>query len=81
MLWQAQRLVSGRACRCSLHLSDVRTQLLTLQEVARKIFEKGLEVPEFATTPEFVVAYATFLCGEFTPREGPGRKVAGSTIL
>lgn len=34
------------------------------QEVARKIFEKGLEVAEFATTPEFILAYAEFLCGE-----------------
>lgn len=33
-------------------------------EVARKIFEKGLEVAEFATVPEYVLAYAAFLCGE-----------------
>jgi len=30
----------------------------------RKIFEKGLEVAEFATTPEYILAYANFLCGE-----------------
>lgn len=34
------------------------------QDVARKIFEKGLEVAEFATTPEYILAYADFLCGE-----------------
>lgn len=36
-----------------------------LPDVARKIFEKGLEVAEFATTPEFILAYADFLGGEF----------------
>lgn len=34
------------------------------KDVARKIFEKGLEVAEFATVPEYVLAYADFLCGE-----------------
>jgi hypothetical protein len=34
------------------------------KDVARKIFEKGLEVAEFATVPEYVLAYAAFLCGE-----------------
>jgi hypothetical protein len=34
------------------------------KDVARKIFEKGLEVAEFATVPEYVLAYAGFLCGE-----------------
>jgi len=37
------------------------------KDVARKIFEKGLEVAEFATTPEYVLAYAAFLCGESAP--------------
>eukprot|EP00775_Hariotina_reticulata_P002070 gene2070-2390_t len=32
------------------------------RDVARKIFEKGLEVAEFATTPEYILAYADFLC-------------------
>jgi hypothetical protein len=35
------------------------------KDVARKIFEKGLEVAEFATVPEYVLAYAAFLCGEW----------------
>lgn len=34
------------------------------KDVARKIFEKGLEVTEFAAVPEYVLAYAAFLCGE-----------------
>jgi hypothetical protein len=34
------------------------------RDVARKIFEKGLEVAEYATTPEYILAYADFLCGE-----------------
>lgn len=34
------------------------------KDVARKIFEKGLEVAEFATVPEYVLAYAAFLCGK-----------------
>jgi hypothetical protein len=34
------------------------------RDVARKIFEKGLEVAEFATEPDYVLAYATFLRGE-----------------
>lgn len=33
------------------------------RDVARKIFEKGLEVAEYATTPEYILAYADFLCG------------------
>jgi hypothetical protein len=33
------------------------------RDVARKIFEKGLEVAEYATTPEYILAYAAFLCG------------------
>lgn len=36
------------------------------KDVARKIFEKGLEVVEFATVPDYVLAYAAFLCGEWT---------------
>ncbi|WIA36938.1 hypothetical protein OEZ86_008179 [Tetradesmus obliquus] len=32
------------------------------RDVARKIFEKGLEVAEYATTPEYILAYADFLC-------------------
>jgi hypothetical protein len=36
------------------------------RDVARKIFEKGLEVAEFATTPEYILAYADFLCGVCT---------------
>ena len=41
------------------------------KDVARKIFEKGLEVAEFATVPEYVLAYAEFLCGECcSPQRG-----------
>lgn len=35
------------------------------KDVARKIFEKGLETTDFANVPEYVLAYATFLCGEW----------------
>lgn len=37
------------------------------RDVARRIFEKGLEVPEFGTTAEYVLAYARFLTGEDEP--------------
>lgn len=35
-----------------------------LSDVARKIFEKGLEIPEFLVEPQYILQYARFLCGK-----------------
>ncbi len=34
------------------------------REVARKIFEKGLEIPELLVEPHYITAYVQFLLGE-----------------
>ena len=34
------------------------------RDVARKIFEKGLEIPEFLVTAQYILQYVDFLLGE-----------------
>eukprot|EP00879_Flechtneria_rotunda_P025212 GHRR01026781.1.p1 GENE.GHRR01026781.1~~GHRR01026781.1.p1 ORF type:complete len:542 (+),score=148.52 GHRR01026781.1:427-2052(+) len=63
----ARRLfIRARKARCPWQVyvasALMEWRIAQQRDVARKIFEKGLEMHDFATTPEYILEYADFLC-------------------